>query len=129
MLGSMGSVLKGGVGVIGAATATIAAGTVAAGKAFAGAAQDVSSYGDNIDKMSQKIGISAQSFQEWDYVFQRSGADISKLQTGMKTLSGVIADAGNGKSSVTRLEEVERDVNRFVLIRGRMPQKETERLR
>ena len=96
MLGSMGSVIKGGVGAIGVATATIAAGTVAAGKAFADAAQDVSSYGDNIDKMSQKIGISAEAYQEWDYVFQRSGADISKLQTGMKTLSGVIADAGNG---------------------------------
>ena len=40
----------------------------------------------------------------------------------------VYADSGNGKSAVTRLEEVERSVDRFVLTRGRMPQKENERL-
>jgi hypothetical protein len=62
-------------------------------------ANDVAETGDEIDKMSQKIGISAESYQEWGYVFERCGTDVNNLQAGMKTLSGVIADAGNGSSS------------------------------
>ncbi|MBO7655619.1 MAG: hypothetical protein J6U40_11930, partial [Kiritimatiellae bacterium] len=48
---------------------------------------------------SQKIGISAESYQEWSYVFERCGADVDNLQTGMKKLSGVITDAAGGSSS------------------------------
>lgn len=55
--------------------------------------------GDEIDKMSQKIGISAESYQEWQYVFERSGASIDGLQSGMKKLSTVITDAANGSES------------------------------
>ena len=58
--------------------------------------------GDEIDKMSQKIGISAESYQKWDYVFQRCGTDVNNLQAGMKTLSGVIADAGSGSASAAK---------------------------
>ena len=82
-----------------AAVAAIGAAAVAAGKKLWDMANDVAEAGDEIDKMSQKIGISAESYQEWDYVFQRCGTDVNNLQAGMKTLSGVIADAGNGSSS------------------------------
>lgn len=92
-----------GVGVaakaIATAAAAIGAAAVAAGKKIFDMAQDTASAGDEIDKMSQKIGISAQAYQEWGYVFERSGADVNSLQAGMKTLSGVIADAGNGSAS------------------------------
>lgn len=57
---------------------------------------NVASAGDAIDKTSQKIGISAESYQEWGYVFERCGANVDNLQVGMKNLSSVIADAGNG---------------------------------
>ena len=77
-------------------SAALATGTVAAGKAMLDMAGDVSKTGDEIDKMSQKIGISAEAYQEWAYVFERSGADISGMQVGMKTLAGVITDAGKG---------------------------------
>lgn len=43
--------------------------------------------GDRIDKISQKIGLSRQSFQKWDYILSQSGTDIEKMQVGMKTLS------------------------------------------
>ena len=82
-----------------AAVAAIGAAAVAAGKALWNMANDVAETGDEIDKMSQKIGISAESYQEWGYVFERCGTDVNNLQAGMKTLSGVIADAGNGSSS------------------------------
>lgn len=58
--------------------------------------------GDEIDKTSQKIGISAESYQEWAYVFERSGADVDKLEGGMKKLSKVITDAGNGSKSAAQ---------------------------
>ena len=36
-------------------------------------ADGVASNADEIDKMSQKLGMSAQAYQEWDYVMQISG--------------------------------------------------------
>lgn len=85
----------------GAATAITAAVTaaVAFGTAIFEAAKGVAEFGDNVDKMSQKIGLSAEAYQEWDYVFERSGANIDNLQNGMKTLSNVIVDAANGSAS------------------------------
>lgn len=87
-----------GTAIVGAAGAAAGAVT-AAGAAYLNAASAASEYGDNIDKMSQKIGISAEAYQEWSYVFERSGTDIDNMQTGMKTLSSVIADAGAGSES------------------------------
>ena len=83
------------------AAAVVAIGTaaVAAGKKLWDMSNDVAAFGDNIDKTSQKIGISAESYQEWDYVFQRCGSDVNNLQTGMKKLSGVITDAASGSDS------------------------------
>ncbi len=90
-------------GVVGkAALGALAAGTAAVAKlatTVVDGAKETAALGDNIDKMSQKIGISAQAFQEWDYIFSQNGADISILETGMKTLSSAVADAGNGSKS------------------------------
>ena len=102
----LGGVLKGvgkvakvmGTAVVSGITAAGAA-SVAFGKKIWDISNDVAAAGDAIDKTSQKIGISAESYQEWGYVFERSGADVNNLQMGMKTLSGVITDAGNGSSS------------------------------
>lgn len=64
-------------------------------------ANDVASAGDAIDKTSQKIGISAEAYQEWSYVFERSGADVNNLQTDMKKLATVVTDAAEGSDSAT----------------------------
>ena len=95
----LGSVVKGVGAAMGAAMAAIGTAAVAAGKQLWDMANDVAQTGDAIDKTSQKIGISAESYQEWDYVFQRCGADVNNLQTGMKKLSGVITDAATGSAS------------------------------
>lgn len=42
---------------------------------------------DNIDKMSQRLGMSREDFQKWDFVLSQSGVDINSFQTGMKTLT------------------------------------------
>lgn len=69
------------------ATGAIAVGTGILGKQFIDSAKDTAAYGDNVDKMSQKIGISAESYQKWDYVMQRAGTSIDSMKMGMKTLS------------------------------------------
>ena len=88
--------------VMAASLAAIGAAAVAAGKKIWDMANEVAEAGNEIDKNSQKIGISAEAYQEWDYVFERAGADVDNLKTGMKTLSGVIADAGNGSASAAQ---------------------------
>ena len=84
-----------GVGVAAGAVTAVAGAAVGASKAFVSAAGDVASYGDNIDKMSQKMGISAEAYQEWDAVLQHSGTSIESLKGGMKVLNNTMADAGN----------------------------------
>lgn len=80
-------------GLIGGAAAV---GTAAAGMVtgIVNGAKGVAEYGDNIDKMSQKIGISAESYQKWDYVMQRAGTSVDNLKAGMKTLS-TAAESGS----------------------------------
>lgn len=95
---SFGSKLKSGI--TGAAkTASVAIGAVsAAGAALAGTmvkgASETAAYGDNIDKMSQKMGISAEAYQEWDAILQHSGSSIESLKVSMKTLA-TAAESGN----------------------------------
>lgn len=102
-----GSALGKGLKATGAALTAVATGAIAAGTGIYNLASSVASAGDNIDKMSQKIGISAQAYQEWGYVFERSGANVDSLQAGMKTLSSVITDAANGsEGAAAKLEAV-----------------------
>ena len=82
-LGAAGAVL----GTVTAAVAGLTAAVYESGQAFLEAAVDVSEYGDNIDKMSQKANMSATSYQEWDAVLQHSGASASSLVPIMKNLS------------------------------------------
>ena len=82
-----------------AALAAIGTAAVSAAKKLWDMSNDVAAAGDNIDKTSQKIGISAESYQEWGYVFERCGANVDNLQGSMKKLSGVIIEAGKGSKS------------------------------
>ena len=95
----VGSAVKKIGAVMATAVAAIGTAAVAAGKAVWNMANDTAAAGDEIDKMSQKIGISAEAYQKWAYVFERSGTDVNNLQSGMKTLSTVITDAANGSAS------------------------------
>lgn len=98
-LSKLGDTAKKIGAALGAAAAAVGTACVAAGKKLWDMANDVGSAGDQIDKTSQKIGISAESYQKWGYVFERCGADVNNLQTGMKKLSTVITDAAGGSDS------------------------------
>ena len=40
--------------------------------------------------------MSAEAYQEWDYVLGQAGVDITSMTTGLKTMTNQIDDAKNG---------------------------------
>ena len=89
------------IGTAGKVGLGIAAGVAAGTTALFGLATKSAEATDRIDKLSQKIGISRQGFQEWDYILSQNGASIEGLQTGMKTLSKAADEAAQGTSTYT----------------------------
>ena len=89
--GKFGETLKSAVAegakLAAAGIAAMAAASTAAVGSIIGAAGAAAEYGDNIDKMSQKLGMSAESYQEWDFIMQHSGSDIDKMTTSMQKLA------------------------------------------
>lgn len=74
--------------------AAAGAATVGATTAFVKSTGAVAEYGDNIDKMSQKLGLSATAYQEWDAIMQHSGTSIDSMTGAMKVMS-VQAEKGS----------------------------------
>ena len=86
---------KWGAAVVGGATAAATGLTALASKTAESA--------DEVDKMSQKLGLSREAYQEWDYVLSQSGVDINSMQSGLKTLTNKIDDAKNGSKSAQEM--------------------------
>jgi phage-related protein len=97
----LGSVMKGVAAGIGVAMAAIGTAAVSAGKKLYDMANDAAAAGDEVDKASQRIGLSRQGYQEWEYVLSQNGASISSLENGMKKLNNTVDDAINGSASAT----------------------------
>lgn len=101
--------LKKGLGtaakVGGAAIAAIGAGSVALGAKFVDGMRDVATYGDEVDKMSQKLGLSKTAYQEWDYVLGQAGVEITNMSTGLKTLTNKLDEAKNGSKDAQSMFE------------------------
>ena len=81
-------------------TVVAAAGIGAAISTAIGKVGDLAAMGDTIDKQSQKIGISAKAYQEWDAVLQHSGTSISAMQGAMKKLT---SEAASGSDAFQKL--------------------------
>ena len=96
---SLAKGLKTTAAVITGAMAAATAGAVAAGKAFVDSAKQTANMADEIDKTSQKLGLSSKSYQEWDYVMKICGTEMSSMTTGLKTLTNKLDDAKNGSES------------------------------
>lgn len=70
-------------------------------------AESASSAADKIDKMSQKIGVSRQAYQELDFICSQSGMSVDTLQAGMKTLVSSMDKAASGtKANVEIFEKL-----------------------
>lgn len=101
--GDMLGGLKGMLGSLPIPKAALAMGglgaaAIAAGGAIAAGVSSLADYGDHIDKMSQKLGISANAYQEWEAILQHSGTSIDAFRSSFKTLSNAAAD---GSKSTT----------------------------
>lgn len=79
--------------IVGAMTAVIGA-AVATGKAFLDSASDVAEWGNQIDKDSQKLQWSAESYQNWAFILEHTGASIDGMKNAMKKLT-VSAEEGS----------------------------------
>lgn len=79
-LSNAGQVAAAGLGAAVAAATAVSA-------ALVKGVNDVADYGDNVDKMSQKMGISSKSYQEWDAVMRHCGTSIDALKPSMKTMA------------------------------------------
>ncbi|MBQ5339805.1 MAG: phage tail tape measure protein [Oscillospiraceae bacterium] len=94
--GKFGEALKNGLAtgakVAAAAIAAMATAAVATAAKLVDLTGDTAEYGDNVDKMSQKLGMSAQAYQEWDFIMQHAGSDIDKMSTSMKKLAEAVQD-------------------------------------
>jgi hypothetical protein len=96
---SLASTLGGGIKTAAAVAVGIGTAAVAAGTAIYGVAEKAMSATDNVDKMSAKIGISKNGFQEWSYILGQNGMDVDKLQVGMKTLTAAMDSAAGGNAT------------------------------
>lgn len=97
--GAFTSIAKGAAAV---GTAVVAGASAVGGAAFK-MASDTAAAADEVDKTSQKLGMSREAYQEWDYVLSQSGVEITSMTTGLKTLTNKIDDAKNGSKSATEM--------------------------
>ena len=84
------------------AFAGAAAGAAAVGVAIWETASAAAEAGDRIDKMSQRVGLSREKFQEWDYILAQNGGSIESLQMGIKSLTDKIDLALTGNESAIK---------------------------
>ena len=99
-LGAAGAAISGVTAAVTAMTGAVVAG----GEALLDAATATAEYGDNIDKMSQKMGISAEAYQEWEAVMQHSGTSMETLKASMKTMAAA-AEKGNAAFQALGISE------------------------
>ena len=97
--GGLGDKLKSGISTAAKWGTVVAAGATAAAAGVLKVAMNSAAAADEVDKMSQKIGISKEGYQEWSYVLGQNGMDISSLQMGMKTLVTQMDGVVNGTAS------------------------------
>lgn len=97
-------------GGIGKATAVaftaVTTEAIGLGKALFDNVSQTAQFGDNIDKMSQKMGLTASAYQEWDAVMQHSGTSMETMKASMKTLANA-AETGSEAFQLLGLSQEE----------------------
>ena len=91
-ISGVGSAITKGMAVVGTAVGAGATAVFKFAEKSAGAA-------DTVDKMSQKIGISREAYQELAFICSQSGTSVDTLQMGIKTLTNQMQSAADGTAS------------------------------
>jgi len=84
-----------GAGISGVGRKLAAAGGVISG-AFGGAVTIFAKVGDNLDKMSNRTGISAELLSALGFASQQSGQSIEVLEKSLSRMQRTLYDAGRG---------------------------------
>jgi hypothetical protein len=71
-------------------TAITVAGIAVAVKKIGDSFTSAASAADDVDKMSQKLGLSREAYQKWGYVLSQNGTSIDTFGVGMKTLQNAM---------------------------------------
>ena len=82
-----------------AAVAASAALLVKAVKSVGDAFGNYAEATDRVDKMSQSLGLTRETFQELDYAFKQNGASLDNFGMGMKSLQELTAKAATGATT------------------------------
>ena len=89
-----------------AAVGAVTGAVTAVVKATVDAANETAQYGDKIDKSSQKLGVSAEFYQEWDAVLQHSGTSMDAMSATFKKLSTASNDLTATKKTTAAFEQL-----------------------
>lgn len=97
---SSGAKLSGGlVKGLAAGSAVVAGAVAGVGAALVGTASKTAEYGDQIDKASQKLGVSSTFYQEWEAVLQHSGTSMDSMSASFKKLANASQDASKDQQA------------------------------
>lgn len=98
---AIGSAMSTAIGTALGGVVSAAAGGITSGiNALIGSIGDTAALGDNIDKMSQKLGISAEAYQEWDAIMQHSGTSIDSMKAAFKSLHSAVEEGSDSFSEL-----------------------------
>lgn len=104
---SLGDKLSKGIGTAAKWGAGIVAGATAVGGAMIAMAKESASSLDVIDKGSQRMKVSAESYQELAYAAGLSGVEMSTLEKAAKSLEGTDLNLDDALNSIMALGTAE----------------------
>lgn len=87
-----------------ASFAAVGTAAIATGKKLWEVANNTASYADSIDKASQRVGMSKEAYQEWQYILGQNGIEVASLETAMKSFGNVMD--GSSKAGTKALEKL-----------------------
>lgn len=87
-----------------ASFAAVGTAAIATGKKLWEVANNTASYADSIDKASQRVGMSKEAYQEWQYILGQNGIEVASLETAMKSFGNVMD--GSSKAGTQALEKL-----------------------
>ena len=92
---SLGKIAGAGV----KAGAVIGGAFIAGGTALLGVAKNSADAAGRINDMSQKLQMSTDGFQEWDYVLGQNSINIESMAGGVKKVVNSFDDAADGSET------------------------------
>ena len=103
----LGTRLANGAKTAGKWAAGVVAGAAAVGTAMVAAAKDTAEQMDTIDKASQRMKMSAESYQELAYAANLSGVEMSVMEKAAKKLEGTDMNMDDALKEIYSLQTAE----------------------